>query len=144
MVWAMLSLVAEDCVLGLSRDWESIDGPARVEGAIDLEAAAVCRSRAERAADAIFAQAVRRVAITIDGGGCGLGMGVVRRLVGREDEVSSSSKSGVWRGCHYQVAEAKPTWSSASRSTKVLFTISSAAIGLQTQACRGSDTRTDH
>lgn len=77
VVWAMLSLVAEDCVLGLSRDWESIDGPARVEGAIDLEAAAVCRSRAERAVDAIFAQAVRRVAITIDGGGCGLGLGVV-------------------------------------------------------------------
>lgn len=76
MVWAMLSLVGEDCVLDLSRDWESIDGPARVEGAIDLEAAAVCRSRAGRAVEAIFAQAVRDVAITVDGGGCRLGVAV--------------------------------------------------------------------
>lgn len=77
VVLAMLRLVGEDCMLGLSRNWERIDGPARVEGAIDLEAAAVCRSRAGRAVDAIFARAVWRVTITVYGGGYRLGSGVV-------------------------------------------------------------------
>lgn len=49
----MLSF-GEYLVLGLSRDCESIDGPARVEIVMDREAAAVCRSRAGRAKDAIF------------------------------------------------------------------------------------------
>lgn len=62
----MLSF-GEDWVLGLSRDLESIDGPARVEGAMAREAAAVCRSRAGRAIDAIVLQTYRRVANSVDG-----------------------------------------------------------------------------
>lgn len=34
-----------DCMLGLRSDLAASDGPARVEGAIDRVAAAVCRSR---------------------------------------------------------------------------------------------------
>lgn len=98
----------EHWVLGLSRDLESIDGPARVEGAMDREAAAVCRSRAGRAVDAIFLRTCRRVTISVDGRvQCGLGVAATAR---------SKSGSG-WKsnarlefgGCHYQVAEAKPT-----------------------------------
>jgi hypothetical protein len=55
VVWAMLSFVGEDWALGLSRDLESVDGPARIKGAMGLAAAAVCCSRTGRAMDAIFA-----------------------------------------------------------------------------------------
>lgn len=62
----MLSF-GEYLVLGLSRDLESIDGPARVEAVMDREAAAVCRSRVGRAKDAIVLQTCRRVAISVGG-----------------------------------------------------------------------------
>lgn len=103
----MLSF-GEYLVLGLSRDLESIVGPARVEVVMDREAAAVCRSRAGRAKDAIVLQTFRRVTISVDG-----------RVQGRSDvAVTARSKSGPgsqsrarleFGGCHYQVAEAKPT-----------------------------------
>lgn len=62
----MLSF-GEDWVLGLSRDLESIEGPAQVEGVMDREAAAVCRSIAGRAMDAIVLQTCRRVAVSVGG-----------------------------------------------------------------------------
>lgn len=94
MVWAMLSFAGEDWVLGLRRDLESIDGPAQVEVVMDLEAAAVCRSRAGRTEDAIFAQAVRRVTVTVGGRmQCWLdGFASTARAKSRYE-----SESGVWR-----------------------------------------------
>jgi hypothetical protein len=90
----MLSFVGEDWVVGLSRDLESIDGPARVDGAMDLEADAVCRSRAGRAVDAIFVQTVRRATITVDGRMQGW-LGVVASTALAKS--STESKSGEWR-----------------------------------------------
>lgn len=94
MVWAMLGFVGEDWVLGLRRDLESIDGPAQVEVVMDLETAAVCRSRAGRTEDAIFAQAVRRVTVTVGGRmQCWLdGFASTARARSRYE-----SESGVWR-----------------------------------------------
>lgn len=80
----MLSF-GEDWVLGLSRDFERIDGPARVEGAMDREARAVCLSRARQVIDAIVPQACRRVAISVNGG--------IARLVGAA-AAAMRSKSG--------------------------------------------------
>lgn len=51
----MLSF-GEDWVLGLSRDFERIDGPARVEDAMDREARAVCLSSTGQVVDAIVLQ----------------------------------------------------------------------------------------
>lgn len=94
MVWAMLSFVGEDWVLGLRRDLESIDGPAQVEVVMDLEAVAVCRSRAGRTEDDIFAQAVRRVPVTVGGRmQCWLdGFASTARAKSRYE-----LESGVWR-----------------------------------------------
>lgn len=76
----------EHWVLGFSKDLESIDGPARVGGAMDREAAAVCRSRAGRSVDAIVLRTCRRVAIDVDGKGW-LGVAVTARC---------KSGSAVW------------------------------------------------
>lgn len=80
----MLSF-GEDWVLGLSRDFERIDGPARVEGAMDREARAACLSRAGQVDDAIVLQTCRRVTISVNGGSA--------RLVGAA-AAAMRSKSG--------------------------------------------------
>lgn len=115
----MLSF-GEDWVLGLSRDLESIDGPARVEGAMDREAAAVCRSRAGRAVDAIVLQTCRRVAVSIDGRMQGWS-GVALAARSKSGPGAQSRARLEFGACHYQVAEAKPTWSSVFRKYPSTF-----------------------
>lgn len=109
----MLSF-GEDWVLGFNKDLENIDGPARVGGAMDREAAAVCRSRAGRTVDAMVLRTCRRVAIDVDGRVQGRsGVAVTARC-----KSGSRSQSGArleFGACHYQVAEAKPTWSAVFR-----------------------------
>lgn len=115
----MLSF-GEDWVLGLSRDLESIDGPARVEGAMDREAAAVCRSRTGRAIDAIFLRTCRRVKSRVHGRMQG-GLGVVATARSKSGPGSKSRERQEFGGCHYEVAEAKPTWSSQFRKYPSTF-----------------------
>ena len=50
-----------DCMLGLKSDLATSDGPARAEGAMDRVAAAVCRSRVGRTADAILFEGLAAV-----------------------------------------------------------------------------------